>query len=642
MANRLKMANIHSIQSLHALHWSQRRIARELGIDRSTVRKYLSCGLDGAKPAISPAGLDGAKPATFSGSPAPPATGTDPVGSADLEAAPKPAISPPGSESDGGAPKPAIPPAGSQPVDSRSAAGRLSACEPFREVILGMLARELSAQRIYQDLVGEHGFRSSYDSVKRFVRKVSVRRPLPMRRLECAPGTEAQIDFGTGAPVVGADGKRRKTHVFRIVLSHSRKAYSEVTYRQTTEDFVTCLENAFRYFGGCPQTLVIDNLRAAVKHPDWFDPELVPKLAAFCRHYGVAILPTRPYTPRHKGKVEAGVKYVQNNALKGRKFGSLEEQNAFLLDWERSVADTRIHGTTRRQVGKVFDEIERQTLRELPLERFPFFHEAQRIVSRDGHVEVAKAYYSVPPEYLTRTVWVRWDSRLVRIFNQRFEQIALHVRHEQGRYSTQGEHLAREKISGLERGAAYLLSKVSLIGTQTRQWADAMVTARGIEGTRVLLGLLSLTKKYPSEALETACKVALSHGAFRLRIIRQLLNRPAARQEPLPFLEEHPIIRPLDDYARIVTQAIHRQENRSSLSEGFLRQGWAKAIDSSPQAKSLNSPLPTSSGSAETLLPPRSGYPSSGCASAEPDSVSPNDSSLRPSSPQAPGESSDE
>jgi transposase len=196
--------------------------------------------------------------------------------------------------------------------------------------------------------VADHNFDAGYDSVKRFVRKLSVRRSLPMRRLECLPGEEAQVDFGMGAPVIDANGKRRKTHVFRIVLSHSRKAYSEVTYRQTTEDFITCVENAFRQFGGCPKTLIIDNLKAAVKHPDWFDPELVPKLAAFCSHYNVVILPTRPYMPRHKGKVEAGVKYVQNNALKGRKFNSLAEQNLFLLDWERGVADTRIHGTTKK------------------------------------------------------------------------------------------------------------------------------------------------------------------------------------------------------------------------------------------------------------------------------------------------------
>ncbi len=79
-------------------------------------------------------------------------------------------------------------------------------------------------------------------------------------------------------------------------------------------------------------------------------------------------------------------------------------------------------------MGKVFREVEQAALLPLPAERFPFFHEAQRIVSRDGHIEVAKAYYSAPPEYLGRTVWARWDERLVRVFNHRFEQIALHVR----------------------------------------------------------------------------------------------------------------------------------------------------------------------------------------------------------------------
>ena len=88
--------------------------------------------------------------------------------------------------------------------------------------------------------------------------------------------------------------------------------------------------------------------------PDWFDPELTPKVQSFCRHYGTTILPTKPYMPRHKGKVESGVKYVKNNALKARTFASLEAQNRFLADWERTVADTRIHGTTKRQVGKVF------------------------------------------------------------------------------------------------------------------------------------------------------------------------------------------------------------------------------------------------------------------------------------------------
>jgi len=218
-------------------------------------------------------------------------------------------------------------------------AGRSSECESFQSLILEKLEQELSVQRIYQDLTIEHGFTGSYDGVKRFVRQMGRSRPLPMRRMEYAAGEEAQVDFGSGAPVVGADGKRRKTHVFRIVLSHSRKAYSEATFRQTTEDFIGCLENAFASFGGLPQVLVIDNLRAAVKHPDWFDPELVPKLRSFCQHYGVVILPTKPYMPRHKGKVEAGVKYMQKNALKARKFGSLQEENEYLSRWGATVAD---------------------------------------------------------------------------------------------------------------------------------------------------------------------------------------------------------------------------------------------------------------------------------------------------------------
>ncbi len=142
------------------------------------------------------------------------------------------------------------------------------------------------------------------------------------------------------------------------MLSHSRKAYSEAVYRQTTDDFLRCPEGAFRHFGGVPRRLILDNLKAAVKKADWFDPEINPKVRCFGEHYGTVFLPTRPYTPRHKGKVERGVDYVQENALRGRSFASLEEQNRFLSDWERTVADTRVHGTTRRHVGNHFNDVE--------------------------------------------------------------------------------------------------------------------------------------------------------------------------------------------------------------------------------------------------------------------------------------------
>jgi hypothetical protein len=287
------------------------------------------------------------------------------------------------------------------------------------------------------------------------------------------------------------------------------------------------------------------------------------------------------------------------------------------------VADLRIHGTTKRQVRKLFEEVERPALLPLTRERFANFHEAQRKVNRDGHIEVAKAYYSVPPEYLAREVWVRWDARLVRIFNHRFEQIALHVRHEQGRFSTHAPHLVAEKISGLERGAEYLMGKVRAIGPHSHDWAQAMLTARGIEGTRVLQGLLSLRKKHTSETLENACETALSHGCYRLRTIRQLLQRKAEKQQPLAFLEEHPLIRPLDDYASVIAQAIHRQDSRSSVSEGFTRHGSGVRGTQQESPDSVNC-----RGFSTSSTRPRSGYPSPGCTSAEPGSVSPDRSTI--------------
>jgi hypothetical protein len=255
--------------------------------------------------------------------------------------------------------------------------------------------------------------------------------------------------------------------------------------------------------------------------------------------------------PRHKGKVERAIGYVKDNALKGHDFPGITEQNRHLAQWEAQVADHRIHGTTRRQVRKVFQEHEKPALLPLPAERFPFFHEGRRSVHRDAHVEVEKAYYSVPPEYVGRRVWVRWDLRLVRVYNGRMEQIALHVRAEPGRFRTAPEHIASEKISAVERGAGALLKRASLLGEHTRHWAEAMLQARGIQGVRVLQGLLSMAGRYRADQIEKACELALTHEAFRLRGLRALMKRPG-RQLRLGFADEHPLIRPMEHYGRIV------------------------------------------------------------------------------------------
>ena len=572
MSNLLNVAMKDMILSLHRRGWSQRRIARELGINRETVARHLKEAEAAAKPAIAPTGSMAlevaAKPAIApTGSMALEAAAKPanaPTGSMALEAAAKPANAPTGSMALEATALPTIPPTRAAPDQGERGHGRPSECERWREVIQSKCDLGLSAQRIYQDLSTEHAFVGSYYSVRRFVRRIERARELPFRRLECEPGDEAQVDFGTGAPVIGPDGKRRKTHVFRIVLSYSRKAYSEVVYRQTTDEFLRCIENAFRYFGGAPKRLILDNLRAAVKKADWFDPELNPKVRSFGEHYGCVFWPTRPYTPRHKGKVEKGIDYVQDNALKGRCFPALEGENTFLLEWERTVADTRIHGTTRHQVGKHFADVERAALVPLPLVPFPSFHESRRTVHRDGHIEVERAFYLVPAEYLARQVWVRWDGRLVRIYNERMQQIGLHTRQEPGRFSSPPELIASEKISGVERGAAWLLSRVkSRVGPLSARWAEAMIEARGVEGVRVLQGLLSLAGRHPITAIEQACETASGYGAYYLRTIRGLVERQGRKQEVFEFLSEHEMIRPMKEYSRLVHDAIQFRNTHS-------------------------------------------------------------------------------
>lgn len=523
MANLKGMTVRGFIVTLCALKWSKSRIARELGIHRETVARYIRLAAESrgevqptdSKPSIPPAGSEGSKPS--------------------------------------------IPPAGFR----ASEMGRPSQCEPLREVIEAKVEGGLTAQRIYQDLRTDHGFEGGYDAVKRFVRRVKACDPDRIYRVECLPGEEAQVDFGSGY-YLEEQGKRRKVNLLRVVLSCSRKGYTEAVPRQTSEAFIRCLENAFRAIGGVVQSLVIDNLRAAVKKADWYEPELCPKVASFARHYGTVILPCRVRTPEHNGKAENSIKYLKSNALKGRVFGSLQALNEHLRTWEETVADTRIHGTTRQQVRARFLEVERAALLPLPPDLFPCFGEGQRTVHRDSHVEVAGAYYEVPDEYVSHEVWVRWDSRLVRVFNQRFEQIAVLARQAKGQF-TQPLGARGCSAGGIERDKAYWLKRCARLGDHCGLWALEVIAGRGAPGIRVLQGLVHMSRKFSCRDIDRACEMALVHGAYRLTDLRRLMTRPS-QQQTLDFMQNHPLIRDMREYTTFLEmlypndQPRHRQE----------------------------------------------------------------------------------
>jgi hypothetical protein len=211
-------------------------------------------------------------------------------------------------------------------------------------------------------------------------------------------------------------------------------------------------------------------------------------------------------------------------------------------------------------VGRAFNEMEKGKLLPLPPGRFPCFQEGQRIVNRDGHVEVAKSYYSAPPEFVGRTVWARWDGRVVRLFDQQLQrQIAIHVQREPGRFATDARHIVPEKRGGIERGTAWWLRKAHGIGPHAGRWAEQVLRQRGIHGVRVLIGLVSLTHRHPAAAVERACEVARSHGCQRLRDVRNLLKRAAPpAQAQFEFVAQHPLIRPLSDYSELIQVAFDK------------------------------------------------------------------------------------
>ena len=416
----------------------------------------------------------------------------------------------------------------------------------------------LSAQRIYQDLVCDHGFVGSYQAVKRFVRHLRETQPIPFVRMEVEPGAEAQVDFGQGAWVV-VDGKRKRPHFFRVVLSHSRKGYSEVVWRQTTECFIRCLENSFRHFGGVPKTTVIDNLRAAVTRADWYDPDINPKVEEFCRHYGTVIMPTRPAMPRHKGKVEAGVKYGQNNALKGRKFASLAEQNLFLSDWERTVADTRIHGTTRQaghqgvqRSGAVQTVAVARPVCSRSLKKRRAVSTGTATLRSNGPITRCPRSMSGGRSGCAGSP--DWSASSTSAGNK---SPCTHMA-EPGKFTTDPLHQHSPYRHVIHRNLDYLLDRARLIGKHTGTWAEAMVQQRGPIGTRVLHGLLSLAGKHPVAALEAAAEKALHHGTWRLRDLRTLLER-AGPSPQLDFLETHPLIRSLDAYEALTPDCFNPQ-----------------------------------------------------------------------------------
>ena len=360
-------------------------------------------------------------------------------------------------------------------------------------------------------------------------------------------------------PVIAFAGISRRTRLFVMTLGYSRKSVRLLVFRSSTRVWAELHERAFRRLGGAVRLIVLDNLREGVLIPDIDDPTLNPLYRDVLAHYGAVAMPCRVQDPDRKGKVESGVAHAQRTPLKGLRFESLEDAQRYLDHWEQHWADTRIHGTTKRQVAAMFAE-EKPALLPLPLEPFRYYQYGQRTVHLDGCVEVEAAYYGAPPGWIGRHVNVQWDELFVRLLDPNTGKLVReHVRQKRGQYRIKPE----DRPARTPLGTSQLLARAARAGSHIGALCQAIHGEQGEMGVRRILGVLALVKKFGIAAVEQACAAALELGVHEYRFVRRFLERCPAT--PLTLHQVDPLIRELVHYRDLIQQRMGEQEAQASL-----------------------------------------------------------------------------
>ena len=498
-----------TVATLQANGASQREIERRTGVDRKTIRRYeRSSNSPGV--ATGSEGVEGQIPP-----PRPPA-----------EAGPACVV---------------------PPVPQRASHEALSSCEPHRAWIESQVQLGRNAMSIYQDLVESHGFGNGYNSVKRFVARLRWREPERFDVLEYLPGEEAQVDYGQGALTLYKPGRYKRPYLFVMTLKYSGKSFRKVVWKTDQQVWAQLHEEAFRAFGGCPQYVVLDNLREGVIRPDLYEPELNRVYAAMLAHNGVVADPCRVRDPNRKGTVESAIQHTQATALNGRRFDSIDAQNTWLAHWEERWAAPRIHGRKKRQVLEMFAE-ERAHLRPLPAQGFGSFKQATRRVDDAGLVQVEGSYYAALPASPHSEVTVRICAREIEILDGQGQLLRRHEKSpRKGAFVIAGP----DRLFNPSRETARLLLRVMRIGPCTAALARELFARMGRPGQRAIYGLVNLPRRYARADIEAVCGRLLEAQCISYAAVKRALERKQVALIPAaaPVLAQSgPAIRDITEY----------------------------------------------------------------------------------------------
>jgi transposase len=422
----------------------------------------------------------------------------------------------------------------------------ISTVEPYRKIVQDYLDRNVNMKLILRKLREDHGYTGSYSSVVRYCVRLRPSEPEAYCRIETLPGEEVQVDFGSVGKCRDISGRLRKVWVFVMTLSWSRHQYAEVVFDQKMSTWLQCHENAFRWFGGVPGRIVIDNLKAAVIKRELQDPVLSEPYRRMARHYGFLVSPNRPRTPRHKGKVENGIRYVKGSFFDGEDMQHLErnELNDRLQIWVMEEAGVRIHGTTHEQPLTRFRRTELSTLRELPIEPFDLVIAYRAKLHHDCHVVVDGRYYSAPFSLIGKTLDVYVGRRVVEIYNGT-ELVTTHpVSEKKGSRTTRMGHYPKYKREWLEKTPQKCRELACGIGEWCGCAVEELLSDRVSDRLPSVHSLLGLAERVGNERLNAACRRALHYGDPRYVRVKGILD---AGLEELP-LEDNRIIPDRGEY----------------------------------------------------------------------------------------------
>lgn len=420
-----------------------------------------------------------------------------------------------------------------------------STVEPFRELVVALRREQVEMRAIWQR-IRERGYKGSYSSVYRFVKALEPVVPDAVVRVETAPGEEAQVDFGDAGQMLDTvTGRMRQAWAFVLTLSWSRHQYVELVWDQKVATWLGLHVRAFAFFGGVPRRIVTDNLKAAIVKACWNEPQANRAYMECAEHYGFLIAPCRPRTPQHKGKVESGgVHYVKRNFLAGRSLLRGEGQplelkatNQELLRWCLEEAGQRCHGTTREAPMARF-AAERAYLPELPATAYDVAEFKQVKLHRDCHVVFDNCYYSAPCRLVGQRLWVRGGLSTVRIYDAAHQCVASHERGAQpGQRQTHPDHLPPLKLPGLLQTRESCLEQARGCGPCTLRVVREILSDPVMDRLPTAGRLVRLSERFSASRLEAACARAIEFADFKYDTVKRILQGGLDQQKQPAIVE---------------------------------------------------------------------------------------------------------